>query len=142
MTQDALFEQIKFRFDEAPFVHDLGMELTEAFEGGASSRLSIEPRHLQQDGFVHAGVVSTLADHTGGGAGWTLVEPGQTVLTIEFHIRFLNPARGDALTCEARVLRAGRRISTVESMVKNPDGELAAKLSMSLAIVGIERVRS
>jgi uncharacterized protein (TIGR00369 family) len=141
MTQDTLLEQIRLRFEEAPFVRDLGMELTGAFDGGASSRLQIEPRHLQQDGFVHAGVVSTLADHTGGSAGWTLVKPSQTVLTIEFHIRFLNPARGPELTCEAKVLRAGRRITTVESMVTNPDGELAAKLSMSLAIVDTDRVR-
>lgn len=142
MRHDSLFEQIKLRFDEAPFVRELGMELVAAGQGSAISTLSIEPRHLQQDGFVHAGVVSTLADHTGGAAGWTLVEPSQTVLTIEFHIRFLNPARGPVLSCEAKVLRGGKRITTVESEVRNADGELAAKLSMSLANVQTQRVRS
>ncbi len=142
MTQDGLFEQIKLRFDEAPFVRELGLELCGAGEGVATSRVLVQPSQLQQDGFVHAGVVSTLADHTGGAAGWTLVEPRQTVLTIEFHIRFLNPARGPVLTCEAKVLRAGRRVTTVESEVRNEGGELAAKLSMSLAIVSMDRVRS
>lgn len=142
MTQAGFFEQMNFRFNEAPFVRDLGLELTGVGEGSATSRVLVAPRHLQQDGFVHAGVVSTLADHTGGTAGWTLVEPAQTVLTIEFHIRFLNPARGPVLACEAKVLRAGKRVTTVESEARNEDGELAAKLSMSLAIVSTERVRS
>ena len=137
-----LFEDVERRYYEARFVKDLGMSLVSVAPGEAVSRLTVEDRHLQQDGFVHAGVVATLADHTGGAAAWTLVEPHQTVLTVEFKIHFLNPARGPELTCRSTIMRPGRRIVAAESEVMNGDGTRAAKLTMTLAIVSTERVRS
>ena len=132
---DKLTEEVAARYYEAPFVCDLGMELVSVAPGVAVSHLNVAENHLQQDGFVHAGVVATLADHTGGAAAWTQVAPDQTVLTIEFKIQFLNPARGPRLSCTARVLRPGGRITAAEAEVTNPDGTLAAKLTMTLAIV-------
>jgi uncharacterized protein (TIGR00369 family) len=134
------FDAVRARYYQAAFVRDLGMELVSVEEGVALSRLSIADRHLQQDGFVHAGVVSTLADHTGGAAAWSLVEPHQTVLTVEFKIQFLHPARGPLLTARAEVMRPGRRIVAAECDVFNPDGGRAAKLTMTLSIVEIARL--
>lgn len=142
MTDDALFADVSRRYYEAAFVRELGMELVSATPGEARSKIEIVDNHLQQDGFVHAGVVATLADHTGGAAGWTLVKPHQTVLTIEFKVNFLNPARGPRLTCVSRVLRPGGRIIAAESEVTNPDGVLAAKLQMTLAVVDTAKLKS
>jgi acyl-coenzyme A thioesterase PaaI-like protein len=50
---------------------DLGASLVGLSEGVAESELEIAPRHGQQDGFVHAGVIATLADHTAGAAAGT-----------------------------------------------------------------------
>lgn len=137
-----LFEDVQRRFNEARFISDLGITLSEVGEGLAVSTLDVEPRHLQQDGFVHAGVVATMADHTGGASGWTLVDADKTVLTVEFKIHFLNPARGPRLTCRSTVMRPGRRIISSESEVRNADGSMAAKLTMTLAVVSTARVRS
>lgn len=137
-----LFEDVKRRFDEARFITGLGITLTETGDGLAVSVLDVEERHLQQDGFVHAGVVAAMADHTGGAAGWTLVDADKTVLTVEFKIHFLNPAKGPRLTCRSTVMRPGRKIISAESEVKNADGTLAAKLTMTLAVVSTTRVRS
>ncbi len=139
---EKLFKDVERRYYEARFVADLGMHLIDVEPGSAVSVLKVEERHLQQDGFVHAGVVATLADHTGGAAAWTLVEPHETVLTVEFKIHFLNPARGPLLTCRSRIMRPGRRITSAESDVENEDGTHAAKLTMTLAIVPTGRIRS
>lgn len=141
MVEDKLFKEVSRRYYEAPFIRSMGIELTGVEPGVARSKLKITDEQLQQDGFVHAGVVSTLADHTGGAAGWTLVPPHFTVLTVEFKIHFLNPARGPELTCVSKVLRGGKRLTTCESEVFNPDGTLAAKLTMTLANVETAKLK-
>ena len=58
-----------------------------------------------------------MADHTAGAAAATLARPGYTVLTTEFEIRLLRPARGQKLECVAKVLESGRTLTVVESEV-------------------------
>jgi uncharacterized protein (TIGR00369 family) len=132
---------LEARFYESAFVRDLGIELVSVAPGEAVTRLRLQERFLQQDGFVHAGVVATLADHTGGASAWTLVRPEQTVLTVEFKINLLNPASGPVLDCRARVLRPGGRLTTSEVDVFSGDGSHAARLNMTLAVVDTERLR-
>lgn len=124
-----------------PFLRDLGATLTAVDAGRAESRLDVAPRHGQQDGFVHAGVIATLADHTAGAAAGTHLRLDQGVLSIEFKVNLLRPALGDELRCVATVLRGGRTISVVESEVyAGPAGDtavqkLCAKATVTLAVV-------
>jgi uncharacterized protein (TIGR00369 family) len=83
--------------------------------GFFQSKVEIDKIHRQQDGFVHAGLMATMADHTAGYSAFTIVEENQQILTIEFKINFLKPAHGDALTCRSTVIRGGRRIIISES---------------------------
>jgi uncharacterized protein (TIGR00369 family) len=117
-----------------PFLRDLGATLTGLSEGVAESELEIAPRHGQQDGFVHAGVIATLADHTAGAAAGTHLRLDQGVLSIEFKVNLLRPALGEILRCKATVLRPGRTVSVVESEVFASD-KLCAKATVTLAVV-------
>ena len=124
--------------ESCPFIRDLGMKLETLGEGTCTTVLEIEGRHLQQDGFVHAGVQATVADHTAGTAGATLIPAGRAVLSIEFKINLLRPARGKRLVCRAKVLRAGRSVSVVESevhAVSEGRETLVSKATVTLAIV-------
>jgi uncharacterized protein (TIGR00369 family) len=125
-------------FDEATFVGHLGITVAGVGPGWCESRLAVEPRHLQQNGFVHAGVQATLADHTAGGAALTVARADQGVLSIEFKINLLRPARGDTVRCRATLLRPGSLISVVESEVF-ADDTLTAKATVTLAIVQKQR---
>lgn len=125
-------------FRNAPFIAGLGLTLKGMGPGWCESELAVRADHLQQDGFVHAGVQATLADHTAGGAARTLAGDGQMVLTVEFKINLLRPALGDRLRCRAQVIRPGRTIIVAESEVfARRDGEekLAAKAMVTLALV-------
>ncbi len=96
------------------------------------------PRHLQQNGFIHAGVQTTLADHAAGAAAVTLVAEGQTVLTLEFKVNLLRPARSERLLCRAEVLKAGRQATVVESEVfgyESGERRLYSKASVTMAVV-------
>jgi uncharacterized protein (TIGR00369 family) len=125
-------------FAEAPFIRSLGIELVDLGAGWCETRLDLAERHLQQHGFVHAGVQATIADHTAGAAASTLIAAGHQVLSVEFKLNLLRPARGEALRCRAAVLKGGRLLSVVESEVRAVAGAqetLVAKATVTLATV-------
>lgn len=112
--------------------------------GFFESGLRVEDRHCQQDGFVHAGVMATMADHTAGYAAFTMAPGTHQILTIEFKINFLRAASGNGLACRARVIRGGARILVAESEVFDVrgDGEtLAAKAMVTLMAVSREKIK-
>jgi len=85
--------------------------------GYFQSRVKIEGHHRQQDGFIHAGVMATMADHTAGYAAFTTVPEDYQILTIEFKVNFLRPAYGERLVCRSRIIREGLQIIIGESEV-------------------------
>ena len=94
-----------------------GIKVTHVAHGIFETHLEVRPEHQQQDGFVHAGVMATMADHTAGYAAFTIVPPDKRVLTVEFKINFLKPAAGRQLLCRGRVVNGGRRIIVAEADV-------------------------
>ncbi len=131
-------EHVRAIFERAPFIGDLGVVLSDLGPGWCESILRIAPKHLQQDGYIHAGVQATIADHTAGGAAGTVAKAGDLVLTVEFKINLLRPALGDRLRCRATVLRDGRTITVVESEVfarKDAEEKLVSKAMVTLALV-------
>ncbi len=112
--------------------------MVEAAPGRIVAELALSEHLTQHHGFLHAGAAATLADHTAGAAATTLLRAGQAVLTVEFKINILRPGRAPHYRCEAVVLKAGRRISVVESTIWACEGEgreLQSKASVTLAVV-------
>jgi uncharacterized protein (TIGR00369 family) len=125
-------------FQKANFVNDIGIEITKVESGICETRLKILPKHLQQTGVVHAGVLATIADHTAGGASATMLKDQQYILTAEFKISLLRSAQGSQLRCISRVLKPGKSLFFVESEVFDVrDGaeKLVAKASVTLAVL-------
>ncbi len=126
-------------FQKAAFARDLGLELMGCGPGWCESRLVLQPRHMQQDNFAHAGVQTTIADHTAGAAAGTLIPSGAYVLSVEFKMNLLRPGMGEALFCRAEVLKPGRRFSVVEAEVFAISGEtrkLISKFTGTMATMG------
>ena len=125
-------------FRQANFVRDVGIDLLDLGSGWVETELIVQPRHLQQNNMIHAGVQATMADHTAGATAGTLVAPDEYVLTVEFKLNLLRPAIGDKLFCRAEILKAGQSISVVESevfMVSGDQRKLASKATVTLAIL-------
>ena len=128
-------------FENAEFVHSLGIELVASGEGWCGTKLKPLPAHLQQHGLVHAGVLMTIADHTCGGAAGSAMPEGMDVITVENKTSFLRPASGPELTCRAQVLRAGNNLVFVEGEVRcerNGERVLVAKMSSTLAVIRLQ----
>jgi uncharacterized protein (TIGR00369 family) len=123
---------------EAPFIRDLGVELVDFSPGRCETLLPVADRHRQHDGYVHAGVQATIADHTAGAAAATLMAAGLMVLTAEFTLNLLRPGRGPRLRCIGQVLKPGNRLTVVEAEVHDDNGEtrnLIAKATVTLAVI-------
>jgi uncharacterized protein (TIGR00369 family) len=135
---DAKASLLKRIFERAKFVQSLGIELIAFGDGWCETRVAVTPTLEQQHGFVHAGVLMTLADHTCGGAAATVAPEGQDVITVENKVSFLRPATGAALFCRASGLRAGKRLifTETEVMVERDNKRLiVAKASSTLAVI-------
>lgn len=136
-------ENVRQIFYAANFVRDLDIRLEKAGNGTCETSLVVQERLRQQHGFVHGGVVATLADHTAGGAARS-ASGTRDVLTVEFKINFLRPASGDRLRCSATVLKAGNSVIVAEALVYSNDASresLIAKLTETLFVLDDPKAR-
>jgi uncharacterized protein (TIGR00369 family) len=134
-TDDSRHTRVATIFHAAGFLSTLGITLDGVGPDWCETSLTITDAHRQQHGYVHAGVVTTLADHTAGGAA---LPPGKDVLTLELKINFLLPGRSGRLEARGRTLRAGRSVAVAESevfAVSDNGRELIAKLVSTLAVL-------
>jgi uncharacterized protein (TIGR00369 family) len=94
-----------------------------------------DERFTQQDGFLHAGIVTTLLDSACGYAAYTLMPADSRVLSVEFKVNFLNPARGERFRAEGRVAKSGRTVSVCEGKLfalENGKSSLVAMMQATM----------
>ena len=99
------------------FTGDAGFKLRAFDKGAVTLEVATKPELTQFLGYVHAGVVTGLADHAAGATYATMLPDGKACLTIELKINFLKPAAGDTLAAEARMVSTGKSIGVVQSDV-------------------------
>jgi uncharacterized protein (TIGR00369 family) len=127
--------RVRASFSRQSIMTTLGASLTRIAPGEVEIALPFADHILQQHGFVHAGVVATIADSAAGYAGLTLMPPGAGVLTAEFKINLLAPAQGERLIAQGRVIKAGRSLTIAEADVfaeEGPARKHAARLTATL----------
>ncbi len=95
----------------------LGVTIERIAPGECDLRLPYSPAFCQQNGYMHAGAVASVADSANGYAAYSLAPPGSDVLAVEFKINLLAPAKGDSFMARARVLRAGRTLTVCQADV-------------------------
>lgn len=103
-----------------PFSVWLGAELLVLEAGKAELAMKIEPHMRQQNGFVHGGIVSYLIDNALTFAGGSVLGPN--VLTQEFKVSYLRPAKGDRLVGRASVVHNSKRQAVCRCEVFAVDG--------------------
>ena len=140
-------ERIAFLIEDyvQGFPAAIGLEVVRADYGQFDSRLRLRPDHSQQDGFVHAGVIATMADHTAGYAAYTTVSEMHRILSIEFKINFFKPAIGESIVCRSKVVNNGNTIKVSESEIfslSQDQEKLVAKAMVTLIAVPSSKIRS
>jgi uncharacterized protein (TIGR00369 family) len=103
-------ERVRASFAKQQVMRSLGATLTRLEPGMVEIEMPFRADLTQQHGFLHAGIVTTIADSACGYAALSVM-PAQTgVLSVEYKVNFLAPARGKKFIARGRVVRAGRTI--------------------------------
>ena len=113
----------------------LGIRIVSLSPGAIVFEMPFDTRFTQQDGFLHAGIVSTALDSACGYAALSLMAPDAEVLTVEFKSNFLAPARGELFVFRAEVLKPGRTLTVSEAKafgVVEPGDNAEEKLIASM----------
>lgn len=94
-----------------------GAELRRLAPGEVEIALPFRADLTQQHGFLHAGIVTTIADSACGFAAFSLMPADAGVLAVEFKVNLMAPAIGEEIVARAGVLREGRTISVTQAHV-------------------------
>ena len=137
--------RVRSSFARQGAMQTLGATLGLLEPGAVDIELPWAPGLTQQHGFLHAGMVATALDSACGYAGFTLMGQDAAVLTIEFKINLLAPARGERFRMEGRVIKPGRTITVCEGRafaVENQQEKLVATMGCTLmAVTGRDNIQ-
>lgn len=107
----AYAQDLRARFDAMPVVRALGFEIMDVQPGMLELRLPYRDELSHRPGFFQGGVIGTMCDFAGGGASGTLLPKGWLSMTVDYTVKLIAPARGDALLVLGRVLQQGKSMS-------------------------------
>ena len=110
-------EEVRESFARQTIMSLIGGELTRVEPGIIEISLPYRTDLTQQHGYVHAGIITTIADSACGYAAYTLMPPGSDVLAVEFKVNLLRPAKGDTFVARAEVMKSGRTLTVVRADV-------------------------
>ncbi len=115
---DPEFEsRIRSSFARQGLMKTIGAKLLTVAPGQAEIELPYSKAVTQQHGFVHAGIVSTIADNACGYAAYTFMPADSDILGVENKINFLAPAKGERLVAIGRVIKTGRTLAVCSGEV-------------------------
>jgi uncharacterized protein (TIGR00369 family) len=119
-----------------PFSERLGVEVLEHHSDLVRSRIAWDESLCTLGGTLHGGALMALADSTGAVCAFlNLPEGAQGTTTLESKTNFLRGIRSGYATASSRPLHTGRRVIVVETEIRADDGELAAKITQTQAVL-------
>ncbi|MGY4284361.1 uncharacterized protein (TIGR00369 family) [Bradyrhizobium sp. LM2.7] len=102
-------------FDAQPAMRTLGISIVRLAPGEVELAMPHLPAYTQQNGFIHAGIITAGLDNACGVATFTLMPREADILTVEFKTTLLAPARGERFIFKAEVVKPGRTLSFCEA---------------------------
>lgn len=137
VARDPDFEaRIRASFARQAFMGMLGARLERIAPGEVTIALPFRADLTQQNGFLHAGVVTSVVDSACGYAALSVMEPGANVLSVEFKVNLLAPAQGTEFLAVGRVVRSGRTLVVVTGELRalSGGGEIVVALMQGTMI--------
>jgi uncharacterized protein (TIGR00369 family) len=110
-------EEVRKSFAKQSIMQLIGAELTRLEPGVVEISLPYRRDLTQQDGYLHAGIITTIADSAAGYAAYSLMPAGAGVLSVEFKVNLLRPAQGEKFLARAEVIKPGKTLTVVRADV-------------------------
>ena len=112
----------------------IGARLTVVEPGYTEVALAYRAELTQQKAFVHGGILGMIADSACGYAAYSLMPPSASLVTVEYKINILAPARGDVVV-RGQVVRPGRTLTVARAEVYAADGTHVASMQQTLMML-------
>ncbi len=138
-------QRVRDSIGRQTLLRTLGVTVAQVSAGRVVLDLPYRPDLCQQNGYVHAGAITTLADSACGYAAMSLMPGDRDVLTVEFKVNLLAPARGDRFRATGEVIRAGRTLTVCSAEVvawaddgdRNPESSLVRVALMQATMMAV-----
>ena len=125
-------------FDAQPAMHTLGIVIVRLAPGEIELAMLHSPAFTQQNGFVHAGIITAGLDNACGVAAFTLMPREADILTVEFKTTLLAPARGGRFVFKAEVVKPGRTLTFCEARAfAEHDGKITPIATMTATLMAM-----
>lgn len=140
---DPHYEQrVRESFGRQPMMATLGVVITRLEPGMVDLEFDHREQFTQQHGFTHAGVIATVLDSACGYAAFSLMPADAAVLTVEYKVNLLRPARAHRYRASAVVTKQGRTLTVCQATASPVDDDQAIAVMtgtlMSLVDAGID----
>lgn len=133
--ENKYYKRVKESFDKQNFLGYIGANLENADYGSVIISCNNKPELTQQQGFLHGGLITTLADVSCGYASLTTMPDDCEVLTVEFKINIMNATKTDKLISKGKVIKTGKTLVISEAVVTDSTGEKIIAKMLSTMIV-------
>jgi len=109
--------RVRDSFGRQPFMDLIGARITGLAPGFCEIAIEYRRELTQQHGFIHGGVLASIADSAAGYAAFSLMPAQASILTVEYKLNLLRPGQGEAMIARGRVIKPGRTLTVVQSDV-------------------------
>ena len=126
--------RIRASFGRQKAMSLIGASLTVVEPGQVEVALPYRHDLTQQKGFIHGGIIGMIADTACGYAAYSLMPADCSLVTVEYKINILAPARA-SLAARGEVVRAGRTLTVTRGEVYSEDGKHVASMQQTLMML-------
>jgi uncharacterized protein (TIGR00369 family) len=113
---DPFFDtRVRQSFSRQEVMRTLAIEIAMLEPGEITLTMPYAAAYTQQHGFIHAGILATALDSACGYAAFSLMPDDAAILTVEFKLNLLAPARGDEFVFRGNVVKPGRTLTVCEA---------------------------
>lgn len=132
-----IYEKIKQNFDRQGLMRTLNAELVSVEKGQVKITCEFSDGLTQQHGYFHASVTTGLVDSACGYAALTMLTDHVDVLTVEFKVNFLKPAKTNKLIAVGKVLQSGKTLTVCDGFVYD-ETETKCIAKMTATIISVK----
>jgi uncharacterized protein (TIGR00369 family) len=138
---DELYKKIELSFAKQGLMKTLNASLDKVQKGLVQISCVFNEGLSQQHNLFHAGVLTSIVDSACGYAALTLAPEDKEVLTVEFKVNFLKPAKTSKLIAIGKVIQSGKTLTVCEGNVFD-DAEVNLIARMTATIITVANFRS
>jgi uncharacterized protein (TIGR00369 family) len=139
MASEQRLDRVRASFAKQTVMATIGATLDSVEPGAVSISMPPNPALTQQHGYLHAGIIATIADSACGYAALSLMPEDAAVLSIEFKTNMLAPADGERFIARGKVIKPGRTImvcdATVHAVRRGGEEKLVATMTGTMMVV-------